>query len=131
MKPIVDTFPFPLHRPEALELLATLSDMYPSTRAAQFISARAGMNTTVIFWEQPVFFVWLSILHESAVNGLTRAVVQIARDQNPANPRRYLLDAALTAQPSAIDQQPRDPSGAPIFLKSNDDIGENEALFVS
>jgi hypothetical protein len=128
MPPIVDTFPFPLHLPEALELLSTLSEMYPSPRATQFVAARAGMNTAMIFWDQPIFFVWINVLQEGATSGLTRAVVQVARDQSPTNPRRSFLDALLTAQSVAIDQQPRDPNGAPIFLKSTDDVSENEAL---
>jgi trypsin-like peptidase/effector-associated domain 1 (EAD1)-containing protein len=125
---VVDTFPFPFHLAEAQELHATLSDIYPTSSRALFVAARAGLNTALLFADQPAFFLWRDILQESANANKTRDVVQVVRDLNPTNPRRPFLDALLAAQAPSIELQPRAADGAPAFIKSDDDIPENEAL---
>src|SRR5688572_27711900 len=125
---IVDTFPFPFHLPEAQELHATLADIYPTSSRALYVAARAGMNQALLFGDQPAFFLWRDILEESAKGAKTRDVVQVVRDLNPTSPRRLFIEALLTAEPPAVDLQPRTADGAPSFLKSDDNVTEQEAL---
>jgi V8-like Glu-specific endopeptidase len=95
-----------------------------------FVAQRAGLDPARLFPDQPSFLLWKDILEEGARNQLNRAVVAVARDQNPNNPRRPFLDALLTTQlePVSLDRQPRGADGAPVFIKSDDAVSEPEAL---
>lgn len=130
MATLVDAFPYPWHLPEAQELHATLSDMYPTSRAATFVAAKAGLNTAMLFQDTAAFSLWRDILDTGAGAQKNRDVVRSARDQSPTNPRRPFLDALLAVNPVAvaIDHQERDGTGAPIFIRANDGITEPEAL---
>lgn len=130
MTTLVDTFPYPWHLPEAQELHSTLSDLYPTSRAAVFVAAKAGLNSAMLFQDQAAFPLWKDILDMGATAQRNRQLVQCARDQSPTNPRRPFLDALLSANAAgvAIDRQPRDQAGAPLFIRSGDGITEQEAL---
>jgi Trypsin-like peptidase domain/Effector-associated domain 1 len=128
MPAVVDTFPFPWHLPEAQELHATLCQLYPTAKGALFVAERAGLPAYVLQTEQASFLLWRDILNEGATAQINRGIVTVARDQNPNNARRAVLDAMLAAAPVVIDHQPRAADGAPLFIRSTDDVTEPEAL---
>jgi hypothetical protein len=130
MAAIVDEFPFPWHRREAQELHATLCQIYPTGRGAMFVAERAGLDPSKLYGDQAAYLLWKEILDAGAGAQRNRTVVTVAREQNPNNPRRSLLDALLaaTASPIAVDHEPRGSDGAPAFISANDQVTEPEAL---
>jgi S1-C subfamily serine protease len=128
MPSIVDVLPFPWHEPAAQELHQVLGQLHPTSAAAMFVAAKAGIDTGLINWQQASAFVWKELLETGARAGLNRTLVEQVRDQNPRTPRRPFLEAILADQPAAIDTEPRGQDGAPRFITSTDDVMEPEAL---
>lgn len=130
MVAIVDAFPFPWGLREAQELHNTLCQMYPTSRGAMFVAERAGLDPSRIYADQAGYLLWKEILEAGAGAKKNRAVLTAARDQQPTNPLRPLLDEFLTATaaPVAVDHAPRGADGAPMFISADDQIAEPEAL---
>jgi V8-like Glu-specific endopeptidase len=128
MAPLLDEFPYPWPDPDAQELHATLCQIYPTSKGALFVAARAGLDAAMLFGDQPAYLLWKDVLEASSTAGRTRALVQVVHDQNPNNPRRPFLAALLQSQPVVIDREPRGLDSAPLFLKGGDDVTEPEAL---
>jgi V8-like Glu-specific endopeptidase len=126
---ILDEFPYPWHKVEAQQLHATLDQLYPSGEEAKALVKRARLDPGMIFFSQKSSLVWIETLDEAAKSGQTRALVQQARDLlNRNSPKRPFLDALLANEPAIVEGEPRAPDGAPRFIKSTDDVTENEAL---
>ena len=62
MEPLLDAVPFPFHRPDAQELLSKLTTLYPSKQAAFSMAEDAGLDTSQLFFDQAITFVWREIL---------------------------------------------------------------------
>jgi Trypsin-like peptidase domain/Effector-associated domain 1 len=130
MATILETPSFPWELPHAQELHAALCEIYPTSKGAVFIAQRAGLDPARLFADQAAFLIWKEVLEEGARQGKNRLVVTVARDQNPTNPRRPLLDALLSSASVAVvlDHQPRGIDGAPVFISGDDQVTEPEAL---
>jgi V8-like Glu-specific endopeptidase len=127
---LVDTAPIRWDFPEAQELHAALCEVYPTSRGAMFVAAKAGLDQAMLFGDQPAYMLWKEVLDLAATGMKTRTLVKLVVSLNPEHPRRALLDALLAAGPIAVplETQPRDVDGAPVFLSDNDDVTEPEAL---
>jgi hypothetical protein len=130
MVPVVDDFPFPWHKLEAQELHKALCEIYPSSKSALFVAAKANLDTAMIHGDQAPYMVWIEVLGNGATANRNREIVRLARDQNPNNPRRPLLDALLAPAAAEIplSHEPRADDGSPMFLRTSDDVTEPEAL---
>jgi S1-C subfamily serine protease len=130
MTAILDQFPFPWHRQEARELHITLSQIYPTPKAAVWAAAATGIDTGMINPDQAPFFVWREVLEEAAGAALVRTLTAFVAQQNSRNPKTPFLNALLseTAAPVPGEYQPRDEDGAPQFVLATDEISEQEAL---
>lgn len=129
MASILDAFPYPWHLVEARELHVNLYQLFSSGPQIRNIVARAGMDTGMIYFDDPPNIVWIAVLDEAANTGMTRTLVEQARDVlAPKSPKRPFLEALLAEQPMMIEGEPRSADGTPNFLDDTDDITEKEAL---
>jgi hypothetical protein len=126
---LLDDFAYPWSDPLARELHSTLTQLNSTPAAALFVASTAGLDTTMIDAGQAPYLVWVSILDEAAHNGLTRAIVETARDrQNAQSPRRAFLDALLNDERPATEGELRGPAGEPSFIVDDDAVSEPESL---
>src|SRR3954468_22417093 len=109
MTSLLDAFPYPWADPVAQELHNVLCELFPTSRAAMFVASRAGFDAWRLNADQPSYSLWQDILELGAKSGQNRAIVTIARDQNPGNPRRELLRALISGEDRSIgiERQPR------------------------
>lgn len=130
MPTLLDMHPFPWPMPEAQELHKILCDLYPSSKGAMFVAAKAGLDRSQLFEDQASYLLWREILDMGARALLNRKLVTIVRDQNLTTPGRAFLDALLAdlAGSALPVGEPRGDDGAPTFLNSDDSISEPEAL---
>jgi V8-like Glu-specific endopeptidase len=128
MPALLDTFPYPWGLPVARELHTTLTQIYPSSKGAQFVAQKAGIDPGEIYWDQPAAMIWKEVLEKASVADLLRTLVQIVHDQNPTNARLPFLDSLLKNKPIRGEPEPQGVEGAPRFLKNTDDISEHETL---
>ncbi len=128
MSATVDTAPYPWARRDAQDLHLALCEMYPTSKGAAFMAAKAGLNIAMLNVDQSAFLLWKDVLDTCAGAQKTRRLVELASEQNPDSPHRPFLDSLLQATPVPTDRQPRTADGAPVFLVSNDRVTEQEAL---
>jgi hypothetical protein len=113
---------YPWAEPAAQELHRTLTQLFPTAKAAGDVAARAGLDVTAIDLQQPPSLVWHDVLELAGGVGLTRAVVETARGLRPAtSPGRPVLDAVLADRAPAVE-----PGAG--FLAASDEVQEPEAL---
>jgi V8-like Glu-specific endopeptidase len=125
----LDAFPYPWAELWAQHLHRTLTQLYPTRQALTAVAERAGIDMTTVNVEQAVSHIWIGVLDQAALAGLTRTVVCVARDLLPAgSPRRQPLDDLLSGRSVRTEGEPRDPDGAPRFIHDTDTVGEPEAL---
>src|SRR5688572_8684519 len=116
MPSLIKSFPYPFHDRDGQELHSTLCQIYPTSKAAMFVAAKAGMDPAMLNPDQPAYFLWKDILEAAALAGKTGTVIQIAGDQNPGNPKRTFLEALLKEQAAVTDREPRGSDGEPAFI---------------
>lgn len=126
--PILDTAPYPFHLAVARELHLTFCQLYPTSRAAQFVAQKAGVPVHLIFWDQAPYLLWSEILGHSATAGLLRALAQVAVTDFPNGPSRPFLAALLADREPVVQREPRAADGTPNFVRGSDDVTEKEAL---
>ncbi len=125
----LDMFPYPWTEPAAQELLTRLSQIHPTSKAAQFVATTVGMDPGYIHWEQPVVYVWIEILTKASTEGLLRAMVQKQHDLlKDSSPHKVFLADLLENKRPAYGSDPRDLVGAPNFIANDDEVMEPEAL---
>lgn len=127
---IVDQAPFPWADPAAQQLHTVLCEMYPSSKGAMFVAARAGLQPAMLFEDQPAYLLWKAILELAASGSKVRRIVELVSSLQPDHPRKGFLEDLLAPGPvtTPLDAQPRGADGAPSFFVSNDVVGEREAL---
>jgi hypothetical protein len=104
--------------------------MYPTSKGAMFVAARSGLDPAMLFGEQSAYMLWREALDLAASSLKVRKLVAVVRSLNPDHPRRAFLEALLVAGPAPfpLESQPRGADGAPVFLRSTDNVTEPEAL---
>jgi hypothetical protein len=130
MPSLLDIAPFRWELPEAQELHTALCEIYPTSKGAVFVAARAGLQQARLNVDQAADMLWKDVLELAAGSLKTRTLVELVRTLNPDHPRRKFLDALLdgTAASFPKEAQPRSAGGAPVFLKASDQVTEPEAL---
>lgn len=127
MPTLLADFPYPWAQPEAQQLHATLTQLYPSGSQAVALASRAGIAPGMVFAEQAPYAVWTDILDEAAAHGLLRALVEQAHHRLAAtSPARPFLAALLTDSPPPLAAE--GDGAASGFLHADDSISEPEAL---
>jgi S1-C subfamily serine protease len=126
---VFDELPFPFGNPAAQELLRTLMALYRTEREALALVEQFGIDPADITPALSTRNLWHELLRQTAVHGVTRQVVQAARDQYPRNPRAAFLESLLAGQPAPVSAEPTDATGAPRpFLRGSATASEPEAL---
>lgn len=126
---IIDSFPFDWHKSEGQALHATLCQIYPTPKGALYVAQEVGFDPATLFADQPAHSLWRDILDKGANAQLNRKLVETVIEKNSRNPKVEFLNVLLQKQGSiAVDYQPRDASGSPLFISSNDTVKEPEAL---
>ena len=129
MPNILDEFPYPWNKKEAQQLHITLCQISPSVNNTVLAAQKSGIDISQIFTDQAVYMVWVNILEFAATNGLLRTLIKDMTDRLGANsPARPFLEELLANKVIITDAEPRGVNGAPVFIKGNDDIFDNEAL---
>ena len=129
MDSIFKAFPFPFHRPEAQQLLLTLTQLNPTQRDALAAVKLAGLDPWEIHAEQKPAAIWWDILELAAKEGATRKLVQGVFDRtSESNPMRTFLGDLLNNRTPVLAAEPRRDDGAPIFIANDDEILEPESL---
>jgi hypothetical protein len=129
MTSILKAVPYPWSNPLAQELHIKLTQFYPTNKEAEGIAQKAQINTSLIFGQQAVFFMWKEILDLAATSGLTAELVKTAHDSLPLTSLgRPFFKSLLDNAPILTEGGPRGPDNAPQFLSADDEISEQEAL---
>lgn len=129
MPSILDAFPYPWHEREAQQLHLTLSQSFPTAKAALDVAERAGIQRYQLNADQATVYVWKEVLDLAATSGITRQLVDEALILlAPRSPSRPFLEDLKVDRATIPDAEPRGLDGQPNFLKDNDDVLEPEAL---
>ncbi|RBP38644.1 trypsin-like peptidase [Roseimicrobium gellanilyticum] len=129
MPEFLDSLPYPWVNPVAQELHRVLCQIHPTGQAALFVARKVGLDTTMIFAEQPVFYLWRDILDEACRHGALRSLIQEVSDRLAAtSPFKGYLAELLQDRPPPVADEPRQADGAPKFISGTDDVFEPEAL---
>ncbi len=129
MASILKTHPYPWHEPKAQLLHTNLMQVHPSGREAMFIAQTVGVNTGMIFFDQPPAFVWKDTLDQAAKEGLTQELVEeVHKRLNQRSPARKFFDDLLADRPVLTEGERRTADGAPLFIMDDDDVKDDEAL---
>jgi Trypsin-like peptidase domain len=125
---LLDELHYPWHEPLARQLHRTLVDLYPSNQAAVLLAGEAGVDTSSIFQQQPVMFLWKEIVDAAAQGNFLPELVRRALDRlSPVHPSRPFLEELLAGENPAVSAEPRSVDGAPSFLHDDDTVSEPEA----
>lgn len=107
---IVDTSPYPFELPEAQELLDTLARMFRyESDAIEFVE-KHGIDPLSIPGGLAPRALWRRLLEQAALQGVTRRLVEAARDSYPNNKRVPFLDRLLRSP--AVGTGPPTAGGA-------------------
>lgn len=129
MDPILDSTPFPYDRPEGMQLLRILSELFPQSAAARLLAQRAGLNSAEIYWDQPIFYVWVDVLSKAAQWERLRQLVEAGIGMLPsANSGASFLTELLNDAVTVLPAEPRGQDGKPFFIHNTDDVSEPESL---
>jgi V8-like Glu-specific endopeptidase len=126
---ILEQLPYPWADPLAQQLHLTLTTLHPTPQRAVMVAERAGIAVMFLDAQQAPIFVWHDILDLAAQGGLTRQLAVTVRDLlNAESPQRGFFDDLLADRATAIDAEPRNQDGTPIFIRDDDSVTEPEAL---
>ncbi|MDG6103228.1 trypsin-like peptidase domain-containing protein [Dactylosporangium aurantiacum] len=129
MTDVLAAWPYPWTEPAARQLHRTLTQLFPSPKAAADVAARAGIEVWALDLQQPPVHIWKDVLDTAAKLGLSRALAETVRDLVPAtSPARPLVDDLLAARPPRAEAEPVGRDGAPRFLAASDTVSVEEAL---
>lgn len=129
MTALLHAFPYPWSRPDAQQLHATLTQLYPSGTQAAALAERAGLSPGLVFTEQSAYDVWTSILTEAGRQGLVGQVVeQVHNRLSPSSPVRPFLAALLAGSPPPLAAEGEGAGAGSGFIYANDAVSEQEAL---
>lgn len=125
----LDATPYDWTEPAAQELLTRLSQIHPTSKAAQFLAVTAGVDAGFINWDQPVVYIWIDVLNKAFAEGLLRSLVQKQHDlMKDSSPHKAFFADLLARKQPAFGSDPRDEQGAPNFISKDDEVMELEAL---
>lgn len=120
---ILDEPVYPFHLPAGRQLHDTLVELYPDSQGAMLIAARAQLNTTLIFPNQPILYLWKDILERASTARRLRPLVQDVHDRLlPDHPARGFLEDLLADRPVVVAAAPA------AFLHDGAAISEPEAM---
>lgn len=129
MVKIFGALKYPWADPTAQQLHATLVQLNPTPAGAKLLVTTAGLDPSMILWEQASTFVWVDILNEATRNGQTRAVVETARSRIQAtSPAAPFLDLILEEKTPPLSTEPKLTDAGPTFVSGDDTVTEQEAL---
>lgn len=129
MSEIFDSASYPFNDLTAQQLHLNLVQLFPTVKSAITVAERADIDTTTIFIEQAVYYVWREILVQAATAGLVRdVVVEADKLTNEKSPLKSFLEKLLSDITPPIEAQPSGSNGSPDFINSDDEITEREAL---
>jgi hypothetical protein len=129
MTDVMGAWPYPWTDPAARRLHRTLTQLFPTPKAASDVAARAGIEAWTLDLQQPPVHIWKDILETAAKLGLGRVLLETVRDLVPASsPGRPLIDDLLAARAPRIEAEPAGQDGAPRFLTATDTVSVEEAL---
>jgi V8-like Glu-specific endopeptidase len=107
----------------------TLTRLHPTTPDALPVAEKAGISSAFLNTQQSGINLWHDILEKAATDGITRDLVQTARDLlSDRSPRRPFLDDLLANRRPLIEGEHRHADGTPVFVTGDDSITEPEAL---
>jgi len=126
---LLDELVYPWHDPVAQQLHRTLIALHPSNQAAVLLAQEAGIDTTLIFQQQPVALLWKDVLDQAAASARLCPLVQrVLARLLPANPAAPFLRQLLAGEAPQVSAEPRAEDGTPAFLHANDAVSEPESL---
>ena len=126
---IFDELPYPFHKPMAQELLRTMLALYPNPAAAEALVVQNGIDAADIIPNQTPRQLWRQLLTLGNIRGVTRDIVQAARQEFPKSPRAAFLDSALAEATVAVSAEPTTANGQPApFIDGTDTVTKPEAL---
>jgi hypothetical protein len=126
---IFDELPYPFHKAMAQELLRTMLALYPNPAAAVALVVQNGIAAEDITPNQPPRQLWRELLLLGNIRGVTRDIVQAARQEFPRNSRAEFLDAVLAETTVPVSAEPTTASGQPApFISGTDTVTKPEAL---
>jgi hypothetical protein len=129
MTDVLAAWPYPWTEPVARLLHRTVTQLFPSPKAAADVAARAGLEVWTLDLQQAPVHIWKDVLDTAAKLGLTRVLVETVRDLVPAtSPARPLIDDLLAVRPPRVEAEPVGDDGAPRFLTATDTVTVDEAL---
>ncbi|OJV16420.1 MAG: hypothetical protein BGO21_26345 [Dyadobacter sp. 50-39] len=129
MESIFNSKTFPYHIPEGMQLLRTLSELFPNSKTAMLLAQRAEVDPAQIYWDQPIFYVWTSVLNIAAQWNRLRELLEAGKDMlPPASVGAVFLKELLDDTIVAIPAEPRTQDGKPFFIHDTDDVSEPESL---
>lgn len=127
--PVLDAFPLDFSDPRIQDLRRQLSQLYPTSVAARRVVESAGVDTSLIFFEQAPVDLWQEVLRTSANAGLVRRLVTEVVKLLPAqSPSRPALQALLDDKPVARDGADTDAAGRVTFIDGDDAVMQEEGL---
>ena len=126
---IFDELPYPFHKPMGQELLRTMLALYPDPVAAVALVVQNGIDAADITPNQKPRQLWRELLLLGNIRGVTRDIVQAARQEFPKNSRAEFLDAVLAETTVPVSAEPTTASGQPApFISGTDTVTKPEAL---
>ena len=93
--PLLAADPYPIDRPEAVELMRTLAQLYTDERAALLLAESQGVDVLELPRGQAPLHLWRELLQLAATQRRTAAIVRAARAQYPHNPCVPVFDRLL------------------------------------
>ncbi len=121
---------FPWDHPNAMELWRTLYTVVPRPQRALQIVASIGMDKGMFLPDQSPADLWQQVLERASPAAKLRPLLEkIADDPSTATGHPFLRSLLDGQRPQrALDGEPADSQGKPVFLKSDDTVFEQEAL---
>lgn len=127
MSSILTAFPYPWHDPEALALWKTLYGAVSRQQRAMLITSSAGIDTGLIYADQPPADLWQEILEQAAKSAKMKPLLEKTLADPSVAAAHPFINALLAGGRTAPDSEPGG-TGAPIFFAKDDQVMEKEAL---
>lgn len=126
---LVDQLNYPWHEPIAQDLYRTLISLQPAGPAVKLLAEEAGIDTTWIYWEQPIALLWKEVLdHAAKAHQLTALIGRVLARLSPQHPAREFLQTLLVGGDPALSAEPLTGDAGPDFLHADDEVSEPESL---
>lgn len=127
--PVLDAFPLDFSDPRIQELRRLLTQLYPSSAGARRVVETAGVDTSLIYFEQAPVDLWQEVLRTSASAGLVRKLVtEVVKLLPKESSARPALEALLEDKPIARDGADTDAAGRVTFIDGDEVVMQKEGL---